>query len=96
MTDANPAHGFLDLELKTEVWLAAEEVPLERLLELQPGGTLKLSRDPDGPVDLMINGAVVATGELVVVDGKFGFRVLSSCAKKLAELDGNAKKEVPA
>jgi flagellar motor switch protein FliN len=87
MTDVS--NSFLDLELRAEVWLGAEEVPLERLLELQPGGTLQLSRDPDDPVDLVINGAVVASGELVVVDGKFGFRVTSSSRRELAKLEAN-------
>jgi len=78
---------FLDLELPVEVWLASEEVPLERLLDLEPGGVLPLARDPDGPVDLVVNEVVVASGELVLVDGKFGLRVASTALQKLATLD---------
>jgi flagellar motor switch protein FliN/FliY len=78
---------FLDLELPVEVWLASEEVALEKLLDLEPGGVLPLSRDPDGPVDLVVNGVVVASGELVLVDGKFGLRVVSTALQKLAALD---------
>jgi flagellar motor switch protein FliN/FliY len=84
-----PASGnrFLDLELPVEVWLASEEVPLGQLLDLEPGGMLALSRDPDGPVDLVVNDVVVASGELVIVEGKFGLRVASTALQKLAALD---------
>ncbi len=82
----NPGENFLDLDMRVEVWLARERVPLQQLLDLEPGGTLPLARDPDAPVDLMINGSVVATGELVVVDGHFGFRVTSTTQQRLAKL----------
>ncbi len=87
MSEARHGTGFLELEFPVEVWLAAEEVPLEKLLELQPGGLLPLSKDPDGPVDLVVNGVVVAAGELVVVDGKFGFRVTTTCLQKIANFE---------
>lgn len=87
MSETIPGPGFLDLEFPVEVWLASERVPLERLLGLEPGGTLPLAGDPDGPVDLVVHGVPVASGELVVVDGKFGFRVTTTCLQKLAGLD---------
>lgn len=67
--------GLLDLELHAEVWLGREEIPLERLMELRTGSVLPLSHDPEGPVDLVVNGTRVASGRLVVLDGRFGFRV---------------------
>ena len=70
-----------------EVWLPPESVPLERLLALEPGGLLPLSSDPDGPVDLVVNGDVVASGELVVVEGKFGFRVTTTALQRLARME---------
>jgi flagellar motor switch protein FliN/FliY len=87
MSAETPAGGFLELELPVEVWLGSEAVPLKRLLDLEPGGVLPLTHDPDGPVDLVVNGAVVASGELVVVDGRFGFRVTETSRRKLAELN---------
>jgi len=88
MTDRSFGSGFLDLELRAEVWLATEDVPLGRLLELERGKTLALSRDPDAPVDLVVNGSVVASGELVVVDGHFGFRVTRTSQQMLAGVPG--------
>jgi flagellar motor switch protein FliN/FliY len=84
---------LLDLEVPVEIWLASEDVPLERLLELEAGGTLPLSRDPDGPVELVVNGVVVATGELVVVDGKFGFRVIANTQQRIADRGAAAGRE---
>jgi flagellar motor switch protein FliN len=87
MSDTTPGNAFLDLEFPVEVWLAAESVPLERLLDLEPGGLLALTKDPDGPVDLVVNREVVASGELVVVDGKFGFRVTTTASQRLARME---------
>jgi flagellar motor switch protein FliN/FliY len=91
MSDKNPGSGFLGLELKAEVWMATEELPLARLLELERGKTLALTRDPDAAVDLVINGSVVASGELVVVDGHFGFRVTRTSQQMLAGLPGTGR-----
>jgi flagellar motor switch/type III secretory pathway protein FliN len=90
MSGATPQSRFLDLEFPVEVWLASEEVPLERLVDLEPGGLLPLSKNPDGPVDLVVNGSIVASGELVVVDGKFGFRVTTTALQKIANLGSGA------
>jgi flagellar motor switch protein FliN/FliY len=92
-----PAERFFGLEFPVEVWLASEKVPLERLLDLAPGGFLALSKDPDAAVDLVINGETVATGELVVVEGKFGLRVTTTAhmvaQQRLARLDTGTGKE---
>ncbi len=100
MSDISAENAFLDLEFPVEVWLASEEVPMGTLLELEPGGILPLAKDPDGPVDLMVNGAWVASGELVVVDGKFGFKVTATTRERLeaieAEKDTKSGTEEPA
>ena len=90
MNETTAGTAFLELELTVEVWLATEKVPLEQLLNLEPGGILPLSHDPDGPVDLVVNGIVVASGELVVVEGRFGFRVTRTAQQKLDELESDA------
>jgi flagellar motor switch protein FliN/FliY len=94
---ATPAERFFGLEFPVEVWLASERVPLERLLDLAPGAFLTLAKDPDAPVDLVINGETVATGELVVVEGKFGLRITTTAhataQQRLARLDGGTGKE---
>ncbi len=87
MSGTAAGHQLLDLELHAEVWLADEQIELKRLLALEPGRTISLARDPEDPVDLVVNGSVVASGELVVVDGRFGFRVTTTTQGTLAELE---------
>ncbi len=79
--------AFLDIEFPAEVWLAEERVPLGRLVSLQPGEVLELGKDPDGPVQLVVSGVPVATGELVIVDGHFGFRVKTTTTQGLARAE---------
>jgi flagellar motor switch protein FliN/FliY len=93
MTEPESSGTFLDMEFPAEVWLASEEVRLEQLLDLRPGELLALAKSPDSPVDLVVNGSTVASGELVVVDGKFGFRVTSTSTQKLASQGGNLAEE---
>ena len=88
MSEQEAKSPFPDLDLSVEVWFGTEKVVMQSLLELQPGGVLALSHDPDDPLDLVVNGVVLASGELVVVEGKFGFRVTSTTQQKLAKLGG--------
>jgi flagellar motor switch protein FliN/FliY len=45
------------------------------LMALQTASLLKIDRKADYPVDVMLNGSVVARGQLVVVDDNFGVRI---------------------
>lgn len=93
MSDSPMNSAFLDLELNAEVWLASEKIPLSRLLELHRGEVLELTQDPEGPVDLVVNGTVVASGELVIVDGKFGFQCTKTAQQQIAELENTLPPE---
>lgn len=80
--DGLPSHGDArDLRLLAEVQveLAVElgrvKLPLRDLLSLAPGAVLELDRAADAPVDVLVNGCLVARGEVVVIDGQFGVRV---------------------
>ena len=55
-----------------------------------PGSLVELSRQPDDPVDVLINGRLVARGEVVVVAGNYGVRVTQvvSAAERLRTLNG--------
>jgi flagellar motor switch protein FliN/FliY len=80
----------MNVEFPVEVWLAAESLPLGRLLDLKPGDELPLSGRPDERVDLVANGVALASGELVVVQGKFGVRITETAAQRLAGIDADA------
>jgi flagellar motor switch protein FliN/FliY len=45
------------------------------LMALAPGSLIELDRAAGSPVDILMNGALIARGEVVVVDDEFGVRV---------------------
>jgi flagellar motor switch protein FliN/FliY len=61
---------------------------LDLLTRLGPGSLIELSRQPDDPVDVLINGRLVARGEVVVVSGNYGVRVTEvvSAAERLRSM----------
>jgi flagellar motor switch protein FliN/FliY len=93
MKQSGAGDSVLDMEFPVEVWLASERVLLDDLLKLKPGEVLPLTGNPEEKVDLVANGVTLASGELVVVDGKFGVRVTETATRKLAQLDPDAGTE---
>jgi flagellar motor switch protein FliN/FliY len=75
MTDARELGGLLDIELEANIRFGAREMSLAELLEVGPGAVIPLDRQVTDPVDLIIGEKVVARGEVVLIQGKFGLRV---------------------
>jgi flagellar motor switch protein FliN len=68
--------AILDIELPLIVRFGRTELPLRTLALLGPGSLIDLGRSADDPVDLLVSNRVVARGEVVVVGGNYGVRVL--------------------
>lgn len=66
-----------DIPLQISVELARVPVTAEQVVALRVGQVVELRRAPGEPVDLSVNGKVIARGELVEVEGQLGVRVLS-------------------
>lgn len=79
----------LDIELPITVRFGETQMTLEGLARLGPGSMIDLERAPDDPVDLLVNGRLVARGQVVVVSGCYGVRVneVVSPADRLRSLD---------
>lgn len=75
MAEGTNLNGLLDIELEANVRFGAREMSLAELLEVGPGAVIPLDRQVNDPVDLIIGDKVVARGEVVLVQGKFGLRV---------------------
>ena len=79
--NALPGINNLDVVLNIPVDVSLElgraTVDLESLIELSQGSVIELNRLVDEPVDVLVNGKLVAKAEVVVVDNKFGARVTS-------------------
>jgi flagellar motor switch protein FliN/FliY len=58
------------------------ETTVGELLALQEASVLKMDRRVDTPIDVILNGQVIARGQLVVVDDNFGIRITEVAAQK--------------
>jgi flagellar motor switch protein FliN len=67
---------ILDIDLPLVVRFGRTELPLAVLTRLGPGSVIDLGRAPDDPVDLLVSNRVVARGEVVVVGGNYGVRIV--------------------
>lgn len=68
---------LMDIELPIVIELGRTQMSLKRILELGPGAIVEMDRLAGEPVDILINGKVVARGEVVVVDENFGVRIIT-------------------
>lgn len=63
------------LKVSLSVMVGEVHTTLGELLSLKEASVLKIDRLADYPVDVIVNGSIVARGQLVVVDDNFGVRV---------------------
>lgn len=65
----------LDVELNVTLRFGQRQLPLREVLDLTSGSVVELDRQVDEPVELILDGKVIARGEAVIVDGNYGIRV---------------------
>jgi flagellar motor switch protein FliN len=73
---------LLDIDLPLVVRFGQTELPLRQLTRLGPGSVIDLGRSPDDPVDVLVSNRVVARGEVVVVAGSYGIRILDVVSQR--------------
>lgn len=75
--DLNSRIGvILDIDLPVVVRFGQTDLPVRTLARLGPGSVIDLGRSPDDPVELLVSDRVVAHGEVVIVGGNYGIRIL--------------------
>lgn len=67
---------ILDIDLPLVVRFGRTELPLKTVTRLGPGSLIDLGRTPDEPVEILVSNQVVARGEVVIVSGSYGVRIL--------------------
>jgi flagellar motor switch protein FliN/FliY len=67
---------LMDVSLRVTVELGRTRMQLARIIELKHGSVVELDRLAGDPVDVFVNDHMVARGEVVVVDDKFGVRII--------------------
>jgi len=66
---------ILDLPLSVTVEIGKTHIPIKEILQLGQGSVVELDKTSDGPLEIFVNGKLVALGEVVVVNEKFGVKV---------------------
>jgi flagellar motor switch protein FliN/FliY len=66
---------FLDVPVSVTVQLGSCQLPMREVLQLAPGSVVQLEKFADAPVDVLVNDKLVARGEVVVVDNRFGLKI---------------------
>jgi flagellar motor switch protein FliN len=79
---------LLDVELPIVVSFGETEMPLKDVLRLGVGSVIELDKSVNDPVTIIVNDKPIARGEVVMVDGNYGVRVLEveSTAERLRSL----------
>ncbi len=65
----------MDVELNVTLRFGQRQLTLREVLELTSGSVIELDRQVEEPVELLLEGKVIARGEAVVIDGNYGLRV---------------------
>ena len=85
---SHPVPGDIDLDMLMEVpvtmivEVGRKRLTIKELLSLTPGSVVSFDRSVTEPLDIMINGTLVARGEVVSADGKFGLRLVDVVSPK--------------
>src|ERR1700754_2391996 len=67
---------LLNVELEVVVRFGVTTLPLSYIIHMGSGSMIELNRTVDEPVELLVNGRLLARGEVVVIDGYYGVRIL--------------------
>lgn len=72
----------LDIPVTLSMELGRTRMSVNELLQLNSGSVVELQRMADEPMDVLVNGTLVAHGEAVVIDDKFGIRLTDVVSPK--------------
>ncbi len=67
--------GILDIPVVISMEVGRSQISIRNLLQLNQGSVVELDRVAGEPLDVMVNGTLIAHGEVVVVNDKFGIRL---------------------
>lgn len=79
---------ILDISLEVSVELGRTKIPISDLLQLGQGSVIELAKLTGEPLEILVNQKLVARGEVVVVNDKFGVRLtdIISPAERVKQL----------
>ncbi len=71
--------NLLEVPVRVTVQIGRARMTLAELVNLGPGRLIPLDREAHEPADILVNGKVVARGEVVTIDSTYGVRITSVC-----------------
>ena len=88
-TDELNLDVILDVSVTLSMEIGRTQINIRNLLQLNQGSVVELDRFAGEPLDVLVNGTLIAHGEVVVINDKFGIRLtdvisLSERVKRLA------------
>jgi len=66
---------ILDIPVRISMEVGCTQIPIRNLLQLNQGSVVELDRLAGEPLDVLVNGTLIAHGEVVMVNDKFGIRL---------------------
>jgi len=72
---AGPIELLHEVEMGVTVELGRTRMLVREILDLSPGSVIELDRAAGAPIDVLVNGTLIARGEVVVIDEEFGIRI---------------------
>jgi flagellar motor switch protein FliN/FliY len=66
---------IMDIPVTISMEVGSTRIPIRNLLQLNQGSVVELDRLAGEPLDVMVNGTLIAHGEVVVVNEKYGIRL---------------------
>lgn len=67
---------FRHIPVNVSLEVASAEIPLGDLMQIGEGAVIELDKQAGDPLDVRVNGRLLARGEVVVVNGKYGLRLV--------------------
>lgn len=79
---------ILDIPMKVSIYVGSTKMAIRDLLQLAQGSVIELDKLAGEPMEVMVNNKLVAKGEVVVVNEKFGIRLTDvvSAAERVKQL----------
>lgn len=71
----NASPLLMDVKLQTHVRMGRAQLSLRSIVQLGSGSVVELDCSVNDPVEIVVNGRVIAEGEIVVVGGNYGVRI---------------------
>jgi flagellar motor switch protein FliN/FliY len=65
----------LDVPVSLAIELGSCQLPMREVLQLCAGSVVQLEKAADAPVDLRVNGKLIARGEVVVIEDRYGVKI---------------------